>query len=512
MSIARKILENTAVQFGGKIITAVMSIFVLKMISGYLGTAGYGDYTTVYQFLAFFGIAADFGIFTITVKEMSKDSKRIPEILGNVMGLRTLLVFITMGLALITVFLLPSYKGTLIPIGVTIATLATLFTLLNGTVSTVLQVHLKMQYTTIGLILGKIVSVAYIALVVYYLYTGDKATGFEHLMWSGVLGNLVMFLVTTYYASRFCKISYRFDFKFWKEIFITSLPYGVALVLNGIYFRLDIILLSLMLPHTETLADGTVKCATALCGDTETGLYGIGMRFLEMLIIIPIYYMNSVLPVMTRFLEEGKEKVKRVIQYSFDFLLAISAPILVGGYLLAVPIIKLISDDEFLSGNLYTYGSDVAIRYLVFAMLFSFINALFGFTLVVLNRQKKLMYINLGCVIFNIVTNLIAIPYWGFRGAAFTTILCEIFILILTARAVKKDLDLDLSFHTAFKILSASVVMGLVVGLGYFLLSESWFAWQLAVLVPLGAISYGVMLFVTKAITPEMRAVLRKNN
>ena len=65
MSIARKILENTFVQFGGKIITAALSIFVLKMISGYLGTSGYGDYTTVYQYLAFFGIAADFGIFTV---------------------------------------------------------------------------------------------------------------------------------------------------------------------------------------------------------------------------------------------------------------------------------------------------------------------------------------------------------------------------------------------------------------------------------------------------------------
>ena len=125
MSIARKILENTFIQVLGKLITAALSIVVLKIISGYLGTSGYGDYTTVYQFLAFFGIIADFGIYTITVKEMSRDESKIPTILGNVMGLRTFLAILAMVLAVLAVFLVPRYENTLIPFGVLIATLAT---------------------------------------------------------------------------------------------------------------------------------------------------------------------------------------------------------------------------------------------------------------------------------------------------------------------------------------------------------------------------------------------------
>ena len=66
MSIARKILENTFVQVLGKLITALLSIFVLKIITRYLGTSGYGDYTTIYQYLAFFGIIADFGILGLS--------------------------------------------------------------------------------------------------------------------------------------------------------------------------------------------------------------------------------------------------------------------------------------------------------------------------------------------------------------------------------------------------------------------------------------------------------------
>lgn len=504
-------MENTFIQVLGKLITAGLSIVVLKIISGYLGTSGYGDYTTVYQFLAFFGIAADFGIYTITVKEMSKDEKKIPMILGNVMGLRTTLAVLTMGAAAVAAFLIPSYSDTLIPMGILIATMATFFTLLNGTVSSVLQVHLKMQFATIGLVIGKIASVVYMALVAYVLFTGDLTNGFYHLMWAGVLGNFVMFAITSFYVTRFSKITYRFDFSFWKKIFITSLPYGVALVLNTIYFRLDVILMTLLLPHTEALASGNIYCPSTMCSDTEVGLYGVAMRFLEMLVIIPIYFMNSVLPVMTRFIEEQSKRIQSLMQYSFDFLIATGVPILVGGFILAIPIIQFISDPEFVSGNLHTFGSDMAVRILMFAMLFSFVNSLFGFTLVVLNKQVKLMIINAGCVLFNLVGNLMFIPIYGFRGAAVTSVLSELFILIFTGWVVKKALGFSLSPKTLFKILLSAGVMGFVVAGGFYALQGMWFVWQLAMLVPLGAATYFIMILWTKAITPEMRALLKKS-
>jgi len=511
MSIARKILENTFVQVFGKIVTAGLSVVVLKIISGYLGTAGYGDYTTVYQFLAFFGIAADFGIYTITVKEMSKDQTKIPMILGNVMGLRTVLAILTMALAVVVAFLIPGYADTVIPLGVLVATLATIFTLLNGTVSSVLQTHLKMQYATIGLIVGKVVSVIYMAAVAYILFTTDLTTGFYHLMWAGVLGNFVMFASTSYYVRRYTKITYKFDFDFWKKIFITSLPYGVALVLNTMYFRLDVILMTLMLPHTTALTDGTVQCNAIMCGDTEVGLYGVAMRFLEMLVIIPIYFMNSVLPVMTRFIEEQSKRIKELMQYSFDFLAATGIPILVGGFVLAVPIILFISAPEFVGGNTYAFGSDLAVRILMFAMLFSFINSLFGFTLVVLNKQIKLMFVNAGCVLLNFIGNLIFIPYFGFRGAAATSVVSELFILILTGWIVKKALGFRLSSSTLFRIIISSLVMGLVVLGGYYLMRDVWFVWQIAVLIPLGGAVYGLMILQTKAVTPEMWRLLKKS-
>ncbi|MFH1012566.1 MAG: oligosaccharide flippase family protein, partial [Candidatus Peregrinibacteria bacterium] len=247
-------MANTLVQVLGKLVTASLSIVVLKIISGYLGAAGYGDYTMVYQFLALFGIIADFGIYTITIKEMSRDESKIPMILGNVMGLRTLLAVFAMGLAIGAAYMIPQYEDTLIPLGIAIATLATFFTLLNGTISSVLQTHLKMHFATISLVIGKIVSVGYMAWVALVKFPEDPVLGFYHLLWAGVLGNALMFVITAYFTHRYARISYRFDFSFWKKIFFTSLPYGVALALNTLYFRLDVILMGFLLPHSSTVA------------------------------------------------------------------------------------------------------------------------------------------------------------------------------------------------------------------------------------------------------------------
>ncbi len=506
MSLARKILENTFVQVFGKVVTSALSIVVLKLISGYLGPAGYGDYTTVYQFLAFFGIIADFGIYTITVKEMSRDEKRIPWILSNVLGLRAALCVGAMLLAVAVAALLPAYRGTVVPWGVVIATLATFFTILNGTVSSVLQVHLKMHYATVGLIVGKIASVLYI----WWAVASDA--GFNHLIASGVLGNLVMFLMTGYYVRRYTAVGMAFDFVFWKHLFFTSLPYGVALALNTIYFRIDVILLGFLLPHTTTLADGTATCAGALCGDTEVGLLGVAMRMLEMLVLIPVYFMNAVLPVMTRYIEEQSQKVRQLMQYSFDFLTASALPILVGGYLLAVPIIDFISDPEFISGNRFTYGSDVAVKILMFAMLFSFVNSLFGFTLVVLNKQTKLMMVNAACVGLNVLGNLALIPRMGFRGAAFVSVFSECFILVCTYMIAQKALGFHLSLRTFLRTVLSAGVMGLAVysALAYF--PPHAYLAQLAVLVPLGGLVYAGMMLATRAITSEMWALLRRRS
>lgn len=511
MSTARNILSNLAWQILGKVVTALLSIVILKTITNYLGVAGYGQYTTVYEYLAFFGIAADFGLFTIAVREMAKNSKNIPFIIGNILSLRTITILLTMALAIGSAFLIPQYDNTWIPLGVFIAGLGTALTLLNGTISSVLQVYLKMEISAIATIFGKLVSTGYMLFIVFVALpkiSGDTILaqeGFTQLLWAGVIGNLFMLAITWRSCSKLTKLGYRYNAAFMKEMIVKALPYGIALILGTIYFRIDSVILSL------------------LKGPAEVGIYGVPMRILEILTVVPLYFMNAVLPVMTRATESSSEKdrkgrvipsekLKTIMQYAFDFLVMLGTPMVVGIVLLAYPITFIIASPEFLSRlSEGFYGSDIAMQILIFALFFSFINTLFTFILIANNKQHLLLWVNGACVIFNIAMNFLWIPIYGFRASAVITVLSEILLLILVLFFVRRTVALRLSLETLIKAVLAAGVMGVIVQLlraPTYTFLQNWNVFLLAII---GAIVYGILLIVTGAITKEKLALLKRS-
>lgn len=492
MSTARKILSNTFIQVAGKIFGALVSVLIVKLITNFLSVAGYGEYVSIYEFLAFFGILADLGLFTIAVREMAKDESKIDYIMGNVLSLRTIASLSAMLLAVGAAFLIPQYEDSFIPIGVAIASISVFFSILNGTVSSVLQVHLKMQYPALALMVGKVVSFSYMLWVVFYGFTEPSAESFYQLLWAGVLGNTFMLAITWHYAKKYASIRFRFDFHYWKNTIWKALPYGLALILNMVYFRIDSILLLL------------------LKGPEEVGLYGVPMRILDILSIIPIYFMNSVLPVLTRKLKSGADEAKVVVQHAFDFLMAMVAPIVVGAQILAYPLIFIVSSPEFLTRlDEGFYGSDVALQILVFAMFFAFISAVFTFTLIAIGYQGKLLYISAAGALFNVIANFFFIPVWGFRGAAFTSVISEMIIVIFSAIILKKYFQYSIKMGTTVKIIFSALIMGLVVWLLRDPLYDKLENFNFFILMPLGALIYVAMLWMTGILNKERLGLIR---
>lgn len=468
---------------------ALASVVILKIISNFLTVGGYGTYSAIYEFLAFFGIAADLGLFTIAVREMGKGERTREFIAGNIMGMRIVLSVIAMSVAIAVAFALPQYSGTYIPMGVAIGSFTVFLSIMHGTVSSVLQVEHKMQWSTVGLVLGKMVSLGWMIAVAFFFYKGNASEeAFYQLIWAGVYGNLAAFIFTFYFSLKVAKIRPLYSKEYWKEIMFTAAPYGLALVLNMIYFRIG----SLMLLFMK--------------GPEEVGLFSLPMRVLEILNVIPVYFMNSVLPVMTRAIHNKSGRVGRMMQLSFDFLFMSAVPIVSGLFVLAYQTIFLISSPEFLSrlDDGY-YGSDIAMKILVFAMFFSYMNSLFTYSLVAAGKQNSLLAINGSAAVFNIVMNFILIPEFGFRGAAVNTALTEIFILFFAYHKIKKSISFKLNFGGAAKVVLANLVMILSVLLLEGPTYDLWGLQNLNVflLVFVGACFYGLTLLLLKAVPEE---------
>ncbi|MFC1810813.1 flippase [Patescibacteria group bacterium] len=493
MTVARKILSNTAFQIMGRAGVGLLSLVVIKIITSYLSVGKYGEYTNVYEFLALFAIIADFGLYTIAVREMSKDEKDIPKILGNILTIRVLVGVIVLAGVMVGGFMIPSHQGTQIPFAIMIATTASFIALINGTMTSVLQEKYKMQYAATAQIFGKIIQVSYMGLVAFVLFNLDKANGFYHLFLAGILGNLAMLIFTIFVIQRYTPIRLRFDRDRIKYILKQAAPYGLALFFSNIYFRADAILVFNMR------------------GREEAGLYGVAARLLEALAILPIFFMNAVLPTLTKHIKEKRESYKKILQYTFDFQLILSLPFLVGGFILAIPLIHLIAKPEFVSDlTVGFYGSDIALQIVLFSFVLIALNVIFNFTLIAIGKQAHLVWINGICATFNIIANLIVIPILGFRGAAMATVASEILVFILVFTTARRFLPFKIRLGRAMRIGLSVGVMGLIV---YLLRDPSyiWMGnWNILLLIPLGAAVYSGALFATRAVTREQLAMLRK--
>ncbi len=493
MSVARKVLGNTVVQVAGRLFMALLSVVIVKLITNYLGVEGYGNYAAIYEFLAFFGIATDLGLFTIGVREMAKadDQKGREKILANIITLRIILCLTVLAVAIGVAWVIPQYRG--IHLGIVIASAAVFLGILQSSLASLLQYNLKMQYAALAQVMGKAAALGYMIYVVLYGFTNDPGAGFYHLILAGVIGNSVLVFVTFLAARRYGKIRLGKDWKYIRHVFVTCLPYGLALVLNMIYFRIGSIMLLLMQ------------------GPIEVGLYSVPMRILEILSLVPVFFMNSVLPVLTRHIKEATGRVTEILKYSFDFLFMAAVPMVIGAYVLAYPIIFLISSEEFLSRvSEGFYGSDLVLKILMFAMAIAFINSLFIYSIIATSHQNKLLWINGSCAVLNIGLNLFLIPEFGARGAAITTIFTEVLLFALAFTVARKYLNFAFEFGTIWKVLLAGSLMGLSV---YFLRDYTFQYMQnmnVVVLVPIGAAVYGGVLLLTKGVSKDLLALVKR--
>ena len=147
-------------------------------------------------------------------------------------------------------------------------------------------------------------------------------------------------------------------------------------------------------------------------------------------------------------------------------------------------------------------GSDLALQVIIWSIPIGFVNSVTQFVLIAVNQQHFLTRAFIFGVVFNTVGNLLLIPYLGYIGAAFVTILSEFSLLFPFYYSVKRNVG-TVSWLRVFAPPAASVaVMGLVI----FLLSRNGLNVWLAVLLSWGV--YTVLLVITGAFKGKEMAML----
>ena len=463
----KKVFINTITQFLGKMLTITASFFIVKIVAEF-GADFYGNYVTSYEFLAFFGIIADAGLFTIAVREMSKNPQKTAFILGNIFSMRLLLIIFVTILAGISAQFIPSYSP-LVKTGIWITGVSMALTIIAGTLSSVLQSRMKIHYFSGSLVLGKIIlAILIYSLTKFYTTTKSPEKIFILMLISGVIANFIFALSTFYFTQKEVKISLKFDFNWWKKTLKTSIPYGVSLILQTLYLRADLVIISIIL------------------GATAVGIYGISARILESFLILGVFFGQAILPKLSAE-EKNLQKYQQTLIWGLEKCLIFAFPLITGTYLFAPEIITLLSNSSYLSPE-NSIGADKILLILIPTILFAYLNQLFSFGLVSKNKQNYLLIVNSIALFLNISLNLLFLKPYGIITAAISTLFCEFIVFILLTHKTFKKLNPKFNYFNIFIIITSNLSI-------FTLIFLTPLAQNLMLSVAVYSLIYGSLLF-----------------
>jgi len=448
--VLKKIASNTFSQILSKVVTAIIAIFLISILTNYLSVEMYWLYSKIYNYTWIFVFLADLGLYAISIREISNNKENSSKIIWNVMTLRLILWIIILVFSTLLAFFLPGYNSLLAILSIIIASLFTILQLLNSSILALMQANMKIEFSAISLIIAKIVNVLLIAFIAYFLYpkefiqNSQYFSPFLFIISAWVISVFVNTILNYFYAKKITPIKFEFDYEYIKHLFKISLPYWVALFLSVVYFKVDIILLSLI--------------EWPELWDLSIALYSLPMKIVEVLMVIWWFYMTSLLPSLSAgFKEKDEKKLINLTDISFKILFAFASLLFVWGVLFRDYIIRIIANENYITTT-HIYNSSDAFLIVFFVILFYFLSLVFIYVLVAAEKQSKLLKINIFITVFNIVWNIFLIPKYSFMGAWVTTLLSQILLFSFWYYHTKKLINFKLPIFFIIRVIFSSII------------------------------------------------------
>jgi len=463
-SIRRRVASNTAVQVAGKLAILALGAVSVAVLTRYLGPGDYGRFTLALMYMQLFAVLADVGLFTTVVREISKDPSRTEELAGNALTLRLLLSIAMIAVAAGISLLLPYAPN--VRVAILLAGGPLLFGMLTSSLVTVLQAQLRMSRAVVGDVTGRAVALGLTGLVAVL------DLGFYAVMGAAAGGAAATLVVTWALTRRLTRIRLRTERVVWGPLLVASLPLGLALAINELYFRVDTLIVSLYKPYADV------------------GHYTLAYRILEFALAFGTIFLTTVFPLLSEAVARDEARARRTIQMSVDAFVILGAPLVAGGLVLAPAIVELAGGSGFSE-------SAAPLRVLLIAGALAWVNGVFGFALIAKERQANALWLNLAALAFNVGLNFLLIPTYGIVAAAVVTVASELLILAGSYPLMRRYLD----FFPRPRTLPAAVCAAAGMGGLLWLLEDA----PLPALLLLGAGVYTGLLYL---ISPRSREVV----
>ncbi len=421
----RAIATSTLWQIASQAVMAALSIVTVKLVAVGLTRELAGTYNSAYGYLQFFGILADAGLYAVAVRELSR-AKDEGATLGTLVLLRLIVTAVVFAAAVGIAFSIPHWRESPLSIAITIASFVPVFTLLAGIQRSVFQVHYRMRSVFVAEVIQRIVTAGLIAATVLFFVRGsDDPRVMWWLLFVGSLGAFVLLAVSSILAARIVRIRASWDPDTMKRVLGLALPFGLAYLCMALYRNMDVTLIALLRPDFQT----------------QNALYGFALRANEMAFLLPTFLLNSTLPLVSKRLDAG-ENVAGLVRKTFVMIAVLSVSAGLTAMVWARPLMQLLTTEQYLS-TFTESGADTALFLLGPSMILNGIVLFCFYTLLALGESKRLTWSLAIAAALSQILNVTLIPDRGFVGAAVTSLVVHMLIVLLLLGPTLRKLKIE---------------------------------------------------------------------
>ncbi len=449
-----------------------LGVFVTALVVRTLGSAGYGQWSTMFAVLALVGYFTNFGMEGVALREAARHPEIEHEWIGAVIMLRLLLLGPVMAVAFAAILLLPHTEEMLIAGAIMVVAMPFGGV---GALGLLFQLRVDNRVPMLVLTLRSVLWGA--AVLVIHIQHGGMIAFSAAL----VLTNLVGSVVQTVAALRLVDRWPRPSRKHVRKLMMVSLSIGIAGLLVIAYARIDQVIVY------------TIR------GSHEAGLYAAVYNVIDQSHFVPISVLTTLAPVLAASWPADPARLLRTARLTAEMLSVASFGGLAFAIVAAEPVVRLIFGAPFVEAA-------PALPVLSGAFVLICYGYLNGNLLLVLGLQNRLLRISLIALVVNLVGNLILVPLVGFMGAAWMTLATEAVVFVMTSLLVRERLELSRpGLGRVGRTAAAAVILGLV--LGVMRLAGA----PLGALIAAACIGYPALLFALRALDPaDLQMFLRR--
>lgn len=449
-------------------LSVVFPLITYPIVLQTLGTVGIGKIDYVQSVISYFAMFAMLGVSTYAVREgapIRNDRTKLKTFISEVITINLIFTVASIILLFGAVLLIPSFRGYLFLFGILwIQIIFRTFAL--DWVNTIFEDYLFITIRTI------VVYIISLVLIILFIRSPEDYWVYAIL---ALIPNGVICLSNWLYCRRYVSIGFTMSPNLGKHLKPLFVLFFYSIMVT-IYVNFDTTML------------GWIK------GDYHVGIYALSVKVYTIMknIMTAIY---AVAVARLSAFAEAKEwqEFRTLFSKMCGALTVILIPVSVGIICVSNDIVAILGGDEY-------FESIYSLRILSFALIFAIFSGLInGCLCIPLKKEKILLVATTISAVLNCLLNLIFIPWLNSTGAAITTVIAEVTVLLICIFKIPNKKQ-----YIDYKIIARNMVDSLIGIVGIVLFSlvirhyiQSF--WPCFVITVIGSISlYFIVLILRR--------------